>query len=167
MRLAYGALLESGVEMALAEPDATGREQQDYVRSALRNESATAWFRSPQTGRAVVTVAQPVWSGTVQTGALVLQQGTEAILSLTNKSLGRLINFTLIATLAVALILLGYASWLSLRIRRLSTAAERALDDNSRTPLGTYLLLKPAASPDKTLFVPQGRPHIALGFNPG
>ena len=130
MRLAYGALLESGVEMALAEPDATGREQQDYVRSALRNESATAWFRSPQTGRAVVTVAQPVWSGTVQTGALVLQQGTEAILSLTNKSLGRLINFTLIATLAVALILLGYASWLSLRIRRLSTAAERALDDN-------------------------------------
>ena len=130
MRVAYNALLESGNDATLAEPHASGREQQDYIRNALNNTAATAWYRSAQTGRAVVTVAQPVWSGNVQTGALILQQGTDAILSLTNKSLGRLINFTLIATLAVALILLGYANWLSLRIRRLSRATERALDDN-------------------------------------
>lgn len=130
LRRVYNALLESGKEAALAEPDPSGREQQEYVRSALRDTAATAWFRSPQTGRAVVTVAQPIWSGTVQTGTLILQQGTDAILSLTNRSLGRLINFTLIATLAVAFVLIGYANWLSMRIRRLSTAAENALDDD-------------------------------------
>ncbi|NOX69945.1 MAG: hypothetical protein GXP15_12210 [Gammaproteobacteria bacterium] len=130
LRRVYNALLESGKEAALAEPDPSGREQQEYVRSALRDTAATAWFRSPQTGRAVVTVAQPIWSGTVQTGTLILQQGTDAILSLTNQSLGRLINFTLIATLAVAFVLIGYANWLSMRIRRLSTAAENALDDD-------------------------------------
>ena len=61
-------------------------------------------------------------------GAVVLQQGTDAILSLTNAGLARLINVTLTATLVVAVVLLGYASWLSRRIRRLSVAAEAALE---------------------------------------
>jgi dedicated sortase system histidine kinase len=129
MRIAYNALLESGEEASLAEPDPTGREQQQYVRRALNGEMETSWFRSPQSSRAVVAVAQPIWSGNVQTGAVILQQGTDAILSLRNRALTRLMNFTLIATLLVAAALLGYASWMSLRIRRLSSAAERALDD--------------------------------------
>ena len=127
-RVAYNALLEPGEEAEFAEPDASGRERQDYVSAALAGDARTAWFRSADTGRAVVAVAQPVWSGNVQTGALVLQQGSAAILSLTNSALGRLVNVTLITTLLVALVLVGYASWLSLRIRRLSTAAESALD---------------------------------------
>jgi dedicated sortase system histidine kinase len=129
MRIAYNALLESGNEAELAEPDPSGRERQDYIVAALNGEPATSWFRSPRSGRAVVAVAQPIWSGNVQTGAVILQQGTDAILSLTNRALTRLMNFTLIATLLVAAALLGYASWMSLRIRRLSSAAERALDD--------------------------------------
>jgi len=66
----------------------------------------------------------------------VLQQGTDAILSLTNQGLVRLINVTLIATLLVAGTLLGYATWLSRRIRRLSVAAEEAVEsDNLRAVL--------------------------------
>jgi signal transduction histidine kinase len=73
-------------------------------------------------------------------GVVVLQQGTDAILSLTNETLVRLINVTLIATLLVAATLLGYASWLSRRIRRLSMAAEDALDgDNLRSSLPSAL----------------------------
>jgi methyl-accepting chemotaxis protein len=64
-------------------------------------------------------------------GAVILQQGTEAILSLTNEGLARLINLTLITTLLVAGGLLGYATWLSRRIRRLSVAAEAALDNEA------------------------------------
>ncbi len=131
LRIAYNALLEAGEEAAFAEPNPIGRERQLYVANALNGRADGAWFRSAETGRAVVAVAQPVWSGSVQTGAVILQQGTDAILSLTNTALGRLMNFTLIATLGVAIALLGYASWLSLRIRRLSAAAERALDDDA------------------------------------
>jgi dedicated sortase system histidine kinase len=128
MRMAYDALLDSAAEAALAEPDPSGRERQEYIRRALQGEVATGWFRSQRSGRAVVAVAQPVWAGNVQAGVVVLQQGTDAILSLTNRALMRLMNITVIATLVVAAALLGYASWLSFRIRRLSGAALRALD---------------------------------------
>jgi two-component system, OmpR family, sensor histidine kinase ChvG len=128
LRMAYNALLEPGSEDVLAGPDPSGREVQDYVQRALNGEPATSWFRSERSGRAVVAVAQPVWSGNVQTGAVILQQGTDAILSLTNEALARLMNFTLLATVVVAAGLLGWASWLSFRIRRLSGAAVRALD---------------------------------------
>jgi dedicated sortase system histidine kinase len=128
LRLAYNFILEPGDAAALAEPDPSGREQQIYINDALNGRASSSWFRSPDTGRGVVAVAQPVWSGTVQTGAVVLQQGTDAILSLTNRALTRLMNFTLIATLVVAAAMLGYSSWLSGRIRSLSNATEKALD---------------------------------------
>ena len=140
LRLAYSLLLEPGTASALEEPDASGREQQDYVSEALNGRPATRWFRSPDTGRAVVSVAHPIFSGTVQTGAIILQQGTDAILSLTNQAMTRLITLTVIATIGVALVLLGYASWLSARIRHLSSAAERALDEKHvRTSLPSAL----------------------------
>jgi len=141
LRLAYNLLLEPGAAAALAEPDASGREQQSYVADALNGRpAATQWFRSPDTGRAVVSVAHPIYSGSVQTGAIILQQGTDAILSLTNQAMTRLITLTLIATVGVAVVLLGYASWLSARIRHLSNAAERALDEKRvRTSLPSAL----------------------------
>ena len=132
MRLVYGAVLEPGNQAAFAELNPLGRESQSYVLSALDGEPSSDWFRSAETGRAVVALAHPVYSGSVQTGAVILQQGTEAILSLTNTALGRLLGFTLIATIAAAAGLLGYASWLSLRIRRLSAAAERAADHDAK-----------------------------------
>lgn len=128
LRIAYNFILEPGDAAALAEPDASGREQQVYINDAMNGRSASSWFRAPDTGRGVIAVAQPVWSGPVQTGVVVLQQGTDAILSLTNRALTRLMNFTLIATLVVAAALLGYSSWLSGRIRRLSRATEKAMD---------------------------------------
>jgi signal transduction histidine kinase len=48
---------------------------------------------------------------------------------LRNEGLARLINVTLITTLVVAGALLGYATWLSRRIRALSIAAEEALEN--------------------------------------
>ncbi len=140
MRMAYSMLLEPGKEAPLAEPHPSGREQQNYVAQAMNATQATSWFRSRSDGRAVVAVAQPIWSGTVQTGVVILQQGTDAILSLTNQALTRLMSFTLIATLAAAAVLLGYSSWLSLRIRRLSSAAGSALDaDKVHTDLPSAL----------------------------
>jgi len=126
----YRALAEAGNAASLAEPDPTGREQQTYIVRALNGEATTSWFRSTDTGRAVVAVAQPVWSGSVQTGALILQKDTNDILSLTNQSLMRLITLTIAATAGAAIGLLGYASWLSLRIRNLSNAADHALDND-------------------------------------
>jgi two-component system sensor histidine kinase ChvG len=140
LRVLYDALVESGAAAELAEPDPSGREQRDYISQALAGEESAGWFRSGESGRAVVAVAQPVIADGELIGAFVLQQGTDAILSLRNQGLVRLMNVTLIATLLVAATLLGYATWLSRRIRRLSVAAEEALDgDKLRSSLPSAL----------------------------
>lgn len=130
-RRAYDLLVESGKEAAFAEPDPLGREQQTYISAALQGREMASWFRSDESGKAIVAVAAPITAGGETFGAVVLQQGTDAILSLTNEGLSRLINVTLIATLLVAGTLLGYATWLSRRIRHLSVAAEAALENEA------------------------------------
>lgn len=139
LRLAYDALLEPGAEARLAEPDPSGREQQAYISEALSGRGSSNWFRSPDTGRAVIAVARPVRHGELVVGSVVLQQSTGEVLSLTNAALARLMSFTLLATIVVAVALLGYATWLSMRIRRLSDAAELALEqgvEKIRLPSG-------------------------------
>lgn len=131
VRRIYELLVEPGKEAAFAEPDPRGREQQAYVSAALEGRETATWFRSDESGKAVVAVAAPVRADGVALGAVVLQQGTDAILSLRDAGLARLINVTLIATLVVAVVLLGYASWLSRRIRHLSVAAEAALENET------------------------------------
>jgi dedicated sortase system histidine kinase len=136
LRLAYNALVEPGTEPALAEPDPGGREQQPYVLAALDGHRQASWFRSAEGERAIVAVAEPVSGRESTIGTVVLQQGTDAILSLRNEGLSRLMHVTLIATFLVAAALLGYATWLSRRIRHLSIAAEAALlEDDLRTEL--------------------------------
>lgn len=130
-RRIYELLVESGKESVFAEPDPLGREQQPYVSAALQGREMESWFRSEETGKAIVGVAAPVLDGNVPIGAVILQQGTDAILSLSNEGLARLINVTLITTLVVAATLLGYATWLSRRIRHLSIAAEQALENET------------------------------------
>jgi dedicated sortase system histidine kinase len=130
-RRIYDLLVESGNEPAFAEPDPLGREQAPYISAALGGREMASWFRSDSGGKAIVAVAAPIVSRDTTLGAVVLQQGTDAILSLTNEGLARLINLTLIATLLVAAALLGYATWLSRRIQRLSVAAEAAMENES------------------------------------
>jgi len=124
-QIVYDLIVEAGADAALAEPAASGREQQRYIQSALAGEPASDWFRAE--GGAVVAVAQPVLDNGALLGGVVLQRGTDEILSLTNRSLSRLLSISLIVTLVVAAGLIGYASWLSRRIRHLSLAAEDAL----------------------------------------
>ncbi len=128
-RRLYGLLVESGVDAELAGPDPLGRERQPYVATALDGRESTSWFRSFESGRAIVAVAAPVTLNDEVLGAVILQQGTDAILSLRNAGLSRLINLTLVTTIIVAAVLLGYATWLSRRIRALSIAAEQALEN--------------------------------------
>ncbi len=128
-RRLYGLLVESGVDAELAGPDPLGRERQPYVATALDGGESTSWFRSFESGRAIVAVAAPVALNGEVLGTVILQQGTDAILSLRNAGLSRLINLTLVTTIIVAAVLLGYATWLSRRIRALSIAAEQALEN--------------------------------------
>ncbi len=64
--------------------------------------------------------------------AVVVEQSSDNLMALTNTAFNRLFFYTLLATAVAGAGLLAYASWLSLRIRRLSLAATEAIDDSGR-----------------------------------
>ncbi len=107
--------------------DPPGRLADATLSAALRGESVAAWYARGADASAVVAAAAPIRVGDQIRGGVVLEQGSDSILTLTNEALVRLMSFTLLASLLVAFGLLSYATLLSLRIRRLARAADTAL----------------------------------------
>src|SRR5688572_5556202 len=105
----------------------TGRVADETLRQALEGRNATAWYGSGPEREAIVAAAVPIASAGGVEGAVLLEQASDPILTLTNRALVRLMTLTLLATLVVGIGLLGYATWLSLRVRRLAGAAQTAL----------------------------------------
>ena len=97
------------------------------LQAVLERTSVTAWFARGGDESAVVTAGAPIIRGGEQLGAVILEQGSDSILTLTNAALVRLLSVTFLAMLIVAAGLLSYATVLSFRVRRLSRAAETAL----------------------------------------
>jgi two-component system sensor histidine kinase ChvG len=104
-----------------------GRVATPELRRALQGTPATAWYGGDPEREAIVAAAAPIPDAAGPRGAVLLEQASDPILTLTNQALARLMTLTLAATTIVALGLLGYATWLSLRVRRLAASAETAL----------------------------------------
>jgi signal transduction histidine kinase len=104
-----------------------GRVADDALRQALLGRDTTAWYGSGPEREAIVAAAVPIEGVAGVEGAVVLEQASEPILTLTDRALVRLMMLTLLATLVVGAGLLGYATWLSLRVQRLAGAAQNAL----------------------------------------
>jgi two-component system, OmpR family, sensor histidine kinase ChvG len=81
---------------------------------------------------AILSAAHPIWVGDKVVGAAVVEENTDAIVSLGNRAFQQLAAVTLIAFGAVALVLLLFASRLSWRLRRLRDEAENAIDSKGR-----------------------------------
>ncbi|HLF12801.1 MAG TPA: ATP-binding protein [Gammaproteobacteria bacterium] len=105
-----------------------GRIADETLRRSLEGEATTAWHRRGPGQDAIVTAAVPISGvGGGRLGAVLVEQASDSILTLTNQALVRLLTFTLSVSVLAALGLLGYATVLSLRVRRLAHAAETAL----------------------------------------
>lgn len=113
---------------------ATGRD----ISAALQGAPGTRSRRTPDGGAIVVSAAHPIWAGNEVAGAVVVEETTLPIASLRSEALERLLVLTLAAVFAAALVLIGFASRLSQRIRRLRDEAESAIDARGHiTPLAT------------------------------
>jgi two-component system sensor histidine kinase ChvG len=107
---------------------ANGRE----VTAALLGAGASR-VRNTSDGRAViVSAAYPIWAGDNVVGAVVAEATTNPILSVRNEALERLLVLTAAVILLVTVVLLGFATRLSGRIRRLRDEAEGAIDASGR-----------------------------------
>ncbi len=97
-------------------------------------DGSPAWRRRPApAGRAVIlSVAHPIWVGESVVGAVVVEENTDAIVTLRNRAFEQLVAVTLIAFTVAALVLFLFASRLSSRLRRLRDEAENAIDSQGR-----------------------------------
>ena len=86
----------------------------------------------PQGTTAILSASHPIWVGEKVVGAVIVEENTDAIVSLGNRAFQQLAAVTLIAFGAVALVLLLFASRLSWRLRRLRDEAENAIDSKGR-----------------------------------
>ena len=95
--------------------------------AAMAGEGGTAWFGIGAEASAVVTALVPIRNGDMRLGAVLLEQASDPVMSMQNDATKRLMATTVVVSLVVAGLLLGYASYLSYRIARLAHAAESAL----------------------------------------
>ena len=98
------------------------------VAAAMQGTPATR-TRHTRDGRAVViSAAHPIWNGDEVTGAVVAEETTNAVMSVKTEALERLLWLTLAAFAGTGLLLMAFATRLSMRIRRLRDEAESAID---------------------------------------
>lgn len=96
------------------------------LRAALDGERVARWYRRSDAS-SVVAAAVPVATRDGVRAAVLLEQASDSILTVTDAALLRLMVFTLAASVLAAAALLGYATLLSFRVGRLARAAEHAL----------------------------------------
>ena len=102
------------------------------VAAALQGTPATR-SRRTRDGRAVVmSAAHPIWNGDQVAGAVVTEETTNSVMSVKSAALERLLLLTLAAFAGAAVLLMAFATRLSLRIRRLRDEAESAIDARGR-----------------------------------
>jgi two-component system sensor histidine kinase ChvG len=107
---------------------ATSRE----ITGALQGRPGVRLRRTPDGRAMIISAAHPIWNGHEVFGAVVVEESTNPILSVRSQALERLLLLTLVAFAVAAAVLLGFATRLSSRIRRLRDEAETAIDPQGR-----------------------------------
>ncbi len=124
LRAIYRAILNGDTLPDANTAAVAGQINNREVTQALARQTSADWYvDDSMPGLKLLSAAAPILSGGEVAGAVVATQNSEQYLSLTDRAFSRLLYYSVTAMLISALGLLGYASWLSLRIRRLSLAS--------------------------------------------
>ena len=115
-------------EAIAADVLATGRE----IAGALQGRPGARVRNTPDGRAVVVSAAHPIWDRDEVLGAVVVEETTNAILSVRSRALERLLLVTLAVFALAAAVLLAFATRLSQRIRRLRDETESAIDARGR-----------------------------------
>ena len=129
----YRSLIAPQVSQAANFAPSLPRLDATEVWQALSGVTATAWHRGNSEGDVVLAAAVPLKANGEVRGALLLERTSATLPLLTNRALLSLGGASLLALVAAGAILFAFASVLSLRIRRLRNAAERAVRAGGRS----------------------------------
>jgi len=104
----------------------------DAVSSALRGNAQTELRKAQGDNTVTIIASQPVTIDGVTVGAIVAEQNTNVILGLQNQAVTALLNTTMLVLALVLIILIGFASRLSFRIRRLNRDVSSVVNGDGR-----------------------------------
>ena len=105
------------------------------VTAALAGRSHAEWVRGAESQELLLTAAAPIVIEGRTRGGVFLEQAGDQLLALRDRAVTRLFNFTLLATAASVIVMLGFATWISLRIGRLRNAADSAVSSDGKIRL--------------------------------
>lgn len=147
--LARGGSLEREIEPApvnplfaliLRPPPAEMFEEQPIVsrfsgpevRAALAGRASSRWRTTEHPDTYVVSAAHPVWADEGIVGAVVVEETTLGIQTVRREALANLFTKTLMVCVLGAVVLLAFATRISVRLRRLRDEAAHAIDEHGR-----------------------------------
>jgi two-component system sensor histidine kinase ChvG len=106
------------------------------VAAALDGRPAAEWLRASGGGEDLMLLAAaPIAVDGRTRGALVLEQSGDQLLDLRDRALAHLFNLTLLATALAVLFAFSLATFISVRIGRLRSAADSAVGNDGRIRL--------------------------------
>jgi two-component system, OmpR family, sensor histidine kinase ChvG len=114
---------------------AADRLSGDSVRAALAGHPHAEWVKGGNYPELLLTAAAPIMIDAHPAGAVFMVQAADQLLAQRDRALTRLFNLTLIATASAVIIMLVFATWISLRIGRLQSAADTAVGSDGRIRL--------------------------------
>ena len=112
------------------------RLQGEEVRAALLGKTESRWRSSPDNKAVIVSAAAPVWISGYVRGVVVAEETTNNIQMLQRNALVNLVNKTMVLFVLIILLLLAFATRLSMRLRTLSQQAASTIDHHGRV-IGT------------------------------
>lgn len=130
LQLVYRSIL-SDDSLAAAPASLRGKLQGNEVTDALQGHDTSVRYRDTHYAtRTELAASSPIYWGEDVSGAVIVRQSGEEYLSLTDQAFSRLLGYSMLAIALAALGLLGYASLLSWRIRKLSIAAAQVVAED-------------------------------------
>lgn len=141
-----GSVIRTLYRLVLTQPadefqdDLSAASQLDApdVVSALSGRDATRWRQTPDRRASILTAAAPVRTNGTIAGAVAVEETSNGILILQNRALETLINTSVVALAIAAVVLLTFATRLSLRVRHLRDAAEASIGPDGRVQDVTF-----------------------------
>jgi two-component system sensor histidine kinase ChvG len=128
--LAYRLLPSDEQLPMLADETQSGFFQDEQIQLALEGVRSSQRFQTRR--QELSRSAAPIYSASGDTivGAVIAEQNADTLSSFTSSAFSRLMLYSFVVSCAAALLLVLYASWLSLRIGLLNRATSNAISDS-------------------------------------
>ena len=132
----FKAVLGTSQPHDIEEKKNPGQRSNTIIRAALDNQASSDWFTDPESKQAIIAAAYPIHLTGSQTNSaqsvVLVEQTTEAIASLSDRAMVKLIAISFSVVLIIIMVLLGFATLLSWRVTHLRNHIEDSISEDGR-----------------------------------